>query len=1393
MSLRIGRVLRYAFAGIALLGLAATVALRWQVREGRSFLADFLSRTASSPTLKVEIGAFEDPLSAHPSLRDISLADKDGVWLTIDRVAVDWSPLALLALRVDVESVAIGHVDVARRPAPAPAAPATRGEGGGSFSIPELPVRVRLGRLALGELSLGEPVLGAAAKFAATASAALGGRADGAQFEAKIERLDAPGLVAAKGEMSQDAKALRLSLAAQEPAGGAIARLAALPGLPPVDISVTGEGTLDDFAARLSAAAGETIGAEGDLRLARKGAARRLELDLSSRIEPLLPKAAASLFAGATRIAGAATIGDDGAMGVERMEMTSSALRLDVSGHVDAAGAIAADLSLVGLPAAADAAFRAETLTATAHVAGSRAQLDFSGSGQGAGLGFADRALADAIGDTFSFTLRGRATADGNADIAVAEIETGAAQVAFVGRAGPDALDGKADVSAPNLARFARLAGRDLRGALALAVGLRGVPKDGRITATLDGGVTGPATGVAALDGLLGRRLALSGAVAALGEGGLRVDALSIRGDHLRVLVGGTATKQAADVSATVDIPDLHAADHRLTGRADVALKLIGSLEQPHAIFDAAVIDMRAAGHAIPRLALHGDARDLTGALAATATLEGTIDGNAARGKLSVAKAGDGWTLDGLDLAIGRAALKGAVALDAQRLASGRLSLAAPDLDDLSALALQKLSGALRADIALESVGGGQNVAIDAKGERIRAEAASIERLSAKISGRDLLRRPALDGELAIDAARVGAETIAKARLLATPQGAATALDLSVEARGFAIAGKSVLTPGEETRLDIQSLSAQRAGRRIALAGPATVRLAGGGAELKDVSFALGSGRLDVNGSAGERLDLSIRARAVPLSIAAIADASLALDGKLDAEARIVGAAKAPSGDWKVKVAKLSAPQLRANGLPALDIAAYGALSGGRTTLDADIALGPAGRVAIAGSAPIDAAGALDLGVKGQIDAKLADTALAANGQTLRGKAAIDLRVAGSVPAPALSGAVTLSGGSFADPLNGVNLDHIEARLEGHGRELAISRLTALTKNGGQLAATGRVTIAPEAGMPGSIRIAAKNAQLVASELVTATVDLDLDVSGPLARAPKVGGRVTLDTMDVNVPDRLPASLRAPPGSTHISPGAFAKQMLALERKEKERAGRRTSFDATLDLTIAAPNRIFVRGRGIDAEFGGELKLGGSIQKPVANGAFELRRGKLQLLTQRIDITRGKLAFAGGLVPQLDFSAETTASDVTAKIGVSGPASAPTFSFSSSPELPQDEVLSRLLFAKASGSLSAFQALQLATALAQFSGAGTGVDAFEKMRRALGVDTLDLEAGGSSGPTVGASRYISDNISVGVRTGTKPEQAAVSVGVDVTKNVHVKGETRMDGKTSVGVGVEWEY
>jgi translocation and assembly module TamB len=385
-----------------------------------------------------------------------------------------------------------------------------------------------------------------------------------------------------------------------------------------------------------------------------------------------------------------------------------------------------------------------------------------------------------------------------------------------------------------------------------------------------------------------------------------------------------------------------------------------------------------------------------------------------------------------------------------------------------------------------------------------------------------------------------------------------------------------------------------------------------------------------------------------------------------------------------------------------------------------------------------------------------------------------------------------MNGGSFNDPLNGIRLDNLSARLTGSGRELNIEQVSATTRNGGRITGNGRVAIDAAAGFPGTLRITGRNAQISATQSVSSIADFDIALGGALGRKPNISGKITFNSMDVTVPERLPISLRPLPNAKHIDPTPFVREMLALEKKARARAKARSAFDATLDLSVSAPARIFVRGRGIDAEFGGDLRLSGTVQKPVAIGQFDMRRGSISIAGKRIDITRGKLTFTGGLSPEIDFVAETSSSDATLQINVTGAAAEPTFSFSSQPQLPSDEVLSRILFAKPSGGLSAFQAVMLAQTVAQFTGAGGGLGVFDKLRQSLGVDTLDVRED-KNGVSAGASRYISDRISVGVRAGAKPEQSTVGVNVDITKRVRGVGEVGADGRTSVGIGVEWEY
>jgi translocation and assembly module TamB len=578
----------------------------------------------------------------------------------------------------------------------------------------------------------------------------------------------------------------------------------------------------------------------------------------------------------------------------------------------------------------------------------------------------------------------------------------------------------------------------------------------------------------------------------------------------------------------------------------------------------------------------------------------------------------------------------------------------------------------------------------------------------------------------------------------------------------------------------------------MALAGPARLVLEAGRLRIDDLALRVGAGRIAVSALAGDALDLQIRAADVPLAAAAILRPDLGLAGTLDMTARLTGPATRPSGDYSVSVRGLSAPPLREAGLGAVGLRASGRLADGRASLDAVLDIPRAGQLTARGSVPIGE-GALDMALRGRLDLALANGLLSQTGQRVGGAVDVDVAIRGTPAAPDLTGSAVLASARFEDPLRGVRLEGITGRLVARGDAIAIEGLSARTPNGGSLQASGRVAVDPAQGFPGEIRVTGRRAQLAASPEATAIADLDLTLSGPLARRPTVTGQVELITLDIALPERLGAVAAPLANARHVAPPPQAAARLALDRRRGAAGGRRpvAPFEAALDLTVVARNRIFVRGRGLQAELGGSLRLTGTTRDVAALGAFDLRRGRLDILGQRLELTRGRLDFAGDLVPTLDLVAETRAVDITARIAVTGPAASPEIAISSDPDLPQDEVLSRLLFRRAAGGLSPSQALQLAQAVATLSGGEGG--AFESLRRSLGVDSFDITTGAGGGPAVGVSRYISDRIRLGVAAGARPEESGVTVDIDVSRRLRLQGSAGADGRSSVGVAAEWDY
>jgi translocation and assembly module TamB len=252
--------------------------------------------------------------------------------------------------------------------------------------------------------------------------------------------------------------------------------------------------------------------------------------------------------------------------------------------------------------------------------------------------------------------------------------------------------------------------------------------------------------------------------------------------------------------------------------------------------------------------------------------------------------------------------------------------------------------------------------------------------------------------------------------------------------------------------------------------------------------------------------------------------------------------------------------------------------------------------------------------------------------------------------------------------------------------------------------------------------------------------------------------------------------------------------------------------DIRYDLAISTRGRVFVRGRGLEAELEGTTTIRGSGAGPQISGGFTLRRGTFTVASRTFVLTTGRVAFDGVSIrnridPTLDFAAENTSGGITARIAITGYASTPRIELSSTPTMPPDEILARMLFQRSAAQLTPIQLAQLAETAVSLASGGSGFDPLGSVRRRLGLSRLSLGSAGkdASGTTVEAGTYVLRNVYLGARQGLEGGTQA-EVQVDLTDRLKVvgsvsaganaavtQGSKQRETGSSVGLSYEFEY
>ena len=539
------------------------------------------------------------------------------------------------------------------------------------------------------------------------------------------------------------------------------------------------------------------------------------------------------------------------------------------------------------------------------------------------------------------------------------------------------------------------------------------------------------------------------------------------------------------------------------------------------------------------------------------------------------------------------------------------------------------------------------------------------------------------------------------------------------------------------------------------------------------------------------QLALDVALNALPLAVLDAAAPGQNLGGDLSGTARVTGRLADPAASFELRATGVRAAPADRAGVSPLDVTAAGNYRGRVLNLSSVAVRGAQGlTVSGSGRLPLTGSG-IGVTINGSAPLGLANRFLAERGAQISGTLRLDANISGSIRHPVVRGTFSTAGAGFVDPRSNVQLRDIAVTANIDGETVSIRNASAALASGGGIGATGTISTNAAAGFPSNIRITLNQARYADGTMVVATLNGTLVLAGPLTRDPLLSGTIDVDRAEITVPDHLGG------GATAIDVKHIAPSRAVLATLQRARASDGTPTPTArpsvvrLNVTVNAPRRLFVRGRGLNSELGGSVRLTGPVTDIQPVGGFQMVRGRLSILGQRITFDEGTVTLVGDLDPFLNFVARSAGRDITVFITVSGRVSDLKIVFSSQPELPEDEVLARLIFNRGINELSPFQIAQLAAAAVELAG-GSNTSLVGGLRAATGLDDIDIVTDTEGNAAVQAGRYISDNVYLGVEAGAKGTTKG-TINLDITENLKARGGLGTDGDTSLGIFYERDY
>jgi translocation and assembly module TamB len=576
---------------------------------------------------------------------------------------------------------------------------------------------------------------------------------------------------------------------------------------------------------------------------------------------------------------------------------------------------------------------------------------------------------------------------------------------------------------------------------------------------------------------------------------------------------------------------------------------------------------------------------------------------------------------------------------------------------------------------------------------------------------------------------------------------------------------------GRMRRADLRTLS------------PAELRLSPAGVAIR-ADLAAGSGRAqlivaNLSGAA------SVKATLTDVDMSLLNEDYV---GKLSGQLNLAGRGEHLAGALDAHLSGAGGRDLR--GEPPVNGEVIARLSGG--TMNVDFHLGNASglkaqgdvvlpveasaqpfRIALVNHRPLSGRFSIDGEVKPLWDLTVGGA------ESLSGKVAASGTLAGTLADPRAVGQVALDNGRFQDEDTGLRLVNVTLRANLADNAIDVSRFTAVDGAKGQITGSGRASLQRDG--VSSFRADLTGFRLIDTDITKATASGHVSVNRAANGKVQLTGVLTIDRAQIS-PN--------PPQANGVTP----MEVVEIHRPDEmdDRPGQvagpsEREAPIGMDVSIRAPGGVFLKGRGLNLELALDAHVGGTAAAPLLTGRARVVRGDYNFAGQRFQIDdRGSITLGStAQAIRLDLTATREDPSLTAVIKIAGTAARPTITLSSSPSLPQDEILSQVLFGASASQLSGIEAAQLASAVAGLAGGG-GFDLIGGLRSLAHLDRLAVGDSAVTGTTVYGGKYITDKLYLEL-TGGGREGEGAQLEWRVRKRLSLVGKLGSQGDSQIAI------